>query len=1428
MGLNFLGLGFSLGAQDKGLAAAIKDTSSGLMDISKSVVGIGLASMKMIIKPPDFGPSIGLAQTLANDVKLTTTGMEAFGVAASKATSAGLAGLNLTDKEFRKAQGSIASTAFSMNTDVGAVTKSFAALQQAGVDVKKVGFKSFEQYQKFIEVTGADSTAFAASLGTMSKQMGMSDDAVRDSVTAVASIGKKFNIGREAVAGMAATVKILNENSNLLPQNWSPAKMGKFLKGTTVVAGALTSIGYSADEAMAASQGLTKGLLAGNKGMADLYAGVKSELPQAFSVMTENFGDANKAFEMLQEDPQQFMLKMGDMVKKVNGMNLKPEAMNRFRSQMESTFGPEIMATFTKQGFGKLEPALKSAGDAMKDQGKVVDQLASKYQDGRTYAERFAIVQDQMHTALKKIPGVMADGVYLDKYRQQTKGLVAEMTNLAGKGGIVGKATTMLIEFANRGVGGALAAHTKWGLALSEGIKLMQPMLQYLPAMKMAFTALASPIGIVVGALAGLYFLFKDLAKGKDSIVGPMLKKFAAEAPQFYQKVVDFAKDIFKTVYDVLSKVDWGSVIKTVSDAFMTIFSTVHDVIFDVLNKIDWNKVGQVLGVILSKAADIAASMLRSTIKFAEKILQWLGDVDWGNVGDKLMGYILKAVDPIVDAIGAIFMNLPTIVYKAINGMVDLLVGALSRIEDYLVKKFPEAAKPIVFIVEMLKAAVKIVGGGLKLAFDIVWETLKKIWGLISSIGSAIATVAGGIKDAASWASNMAGKVSGFFSGIGSSISNFFSGSSSMSDKTMNDMVKQQQAMLDTIRNNTAVAMKRAKDARDADLRTHGVATDGYVKTIEGSIIKSTDSITKYTRDAAGNIKTVFVEAGKYAKAMVGGEVFESLEKMQSEIVDMYAKTNLLKKGSDEWNAAMEAAGSKADDVHIDYLKKFGVRYDVMIKANNEIQGQYAVQKTLLEDAKKSGDGYYNALIDMQTKASQQTGQLRLQWEQLTQAGKTGTKEWIDAQQLYFKSLVDGPKAVKDASDIINGTLSKSLDQFVKDSMDKANAAERAAYVLAEATRRSADTLLSGLPKSADNVRQVVQKMLGDIAAAEQKDMTDFMTHTDLKGKALDDAMANMRKKYEAEAAVVTKVITDKHDNLMKGIDASAIDALSKLSDHVADVTKKVDAATAANATEIQKVYGQSADKAVESIGQIGAINPKIFANNIAVIKTQYVGLLNVMDTQGKKIMDNTTKSFNALWKTMNDGWTANTKLLQTFTDSAADHVQQYWDKVMSIALASVDGFIKLTKQIETGLAALARTMNIMDLLASPDQITSWAASVVSALSYAFRTGGAADAMISASYNKALAMASEIQQNAGPATPDTAKMQASPTSSAITAAQALLASINRPTWATDKHELIPTQLDSINQTLIATLQALQAAGEAKAAGKTKPPPKPRI
>lgn len=1448
MGLNFLGLGFSLGAEDKGLASAIKTTSSGLADISKSVVGIGLASAKMVFKPPNLGPTKDLVTTLAGDVKTTTTALEAYGVMASKSTSAGLAGLNLTEKEFKKAQGLISNVAFSMNTDVGAVTKSFVALKQAGVDVNSQAFRklfgSFEDYQKFIEVSGTNTEAFAASLGMMEKQMGMTGDQINDSVKSVAAIGKKFNIGREAIAAMSDTVKILNDNSNRLPQNWGPDRMQKFLKGTATVQGALTSIGLTADEAIGATKGLTQALLKGETGMADLYAGLSKDIEGGTEILTQHLGTIPDAFKLMQESPDQFILKMGKMIEAVKATGASEDVLNRFRGQMEGAFGKDIMSAYSK-GFKTLAPALEKAGDPIADQDKAIKNLSKRYQDGRTHAERFALAQDRVQTQLKQIKGVMSDQQYLKEYNKQSKEFVSTMTELAGKGGILGKATTLMIDFKNRGVGGALAAHGKWGFALAEGMKVMQPFLAYLPAIGAAFVALSSPIGLVAAAVAGLYFVFKDLQKGTGSVLKPMIDKFVAQIPEFLDKVAEFASGIFHTVWKVLSQVDWAKVAKTVMNALEKVF----EVIFKVIDSINWQKVGEVLGIILQKAADVALMLFKAAFRLGEKLLIWLDGIDWGGLGKKIGYYFAELASIAIGAIIKIISNIPEIMMKIWKHATEFIIGALDGIKEWLMKKFPSAAKPIEFIFDVIKGIVKVIGTAMQIAWKVigtilgvVWDILKGIFGVIGwivgKVAGALSWAFGLIKDVVLWiwdklkavgeaAAWVGGKikgalsaVGGFFSGIGSSIAGIFSSGEKGSNKWVQDMVNKQIELTKKIK-------EEAKKRHEEWVKTEhaaGRATEGYVKTVEGQIIKSTSALVQYVRGAAGEVKQIYVEAGKYSKALLQGEAWEEFEKMQEGIRKeadslrgVYTKWDSPER--EKWSQDMDAMLERFDKTHKEYMQKYGARWDIVFKINEDIKGAYAVHGDLLDKARAKGEGYATTIIDLQKSLTAESAQLGLEVAKMMTAGDTASQKFIDLQKKYQESMADGKAKLDQYTTILAGNMSDSLDKFAKTSNEYAQKAQVAAHVIAQGYKNSVSSMLAGLPEQSKATKDLVTNMMTELGDAQEKAVAEFLKTTKLTGPALDEAVGKITAKYKEQQDQITGILKTNHEALMVGAQNDALAALGKVKDGYSGMVKEVNVKTAEAAGEIQKQFGVSGDAALQSVNQIAAIDPKIFRKNMAVVKDVFMGFLKEMDSQGKKLMDNTTKSFNSMWQTMDKGWKDNKKLLEDFTAGADKAITAFWKMIVDKSSNAATQIIGVAKSIETSMKTMARTINLMDLLASPDQITAWAASVVSALATAFRGGAVADSLLSSSYTKALAMAGEIQK----ATPEGATNPAQ-TSGASNATTTLLASINHPAW-TDKKEYIPAKLEEINQNLLAALKAMGEVAAGKAVSKPKTAPK---
>jgi phage-related protein len=1480
MGLNFLGLGFSLGAQDKGLAGAIKETSSGLADISKSVVGIGLASAKMIFKPPNFGPAIALTQQLANDVKLTTTNMEAYGVAAEKVTSEGLAGLNLSEKALNKAKGQIAGIAFSMNVPVENVTKSFEALTQAGIDVNDMaayGFKNFKQFNQLMEVTGANGADVASAMGTMNKQMGMSQKQIKGTVQSVAAIGKSMNIGKQAISGMASTVKILNENSNLLPHAWSPARMDKFIKGTTIVSGALTGIGMKADDAMAASQELTKALLKGQKNISSLYSGLTDDLGVPMEVLTQNLGTVDEAWKMMQESPDQFMLKMGKLVSQVKG-KLKPEAFDRFRIQMEGAFGPQVMAAFQHQGFGQLEPMIEKANKAMNDGGKAIDSMAKKHRDGRTYAERFAIAQDMIQTRLKKVKGVMGDGVYLKEYVKQGKEFTDWANATAAKGGPLGKLTTALIEVKNRGFGGFLASHSKFGFAMAEGIKMMEPLMQYLPALKVAFMALMSPIGMVVAAVAGLYFAFKDLQKGSDSVLRPFLNKIVEEAPKFIAKVGEIAGQIFDAVWKVLGSVDWAGVMTTVGDAFTKIFNS----IFDVIDKIDWNKVGQVLGIMLSKAAEVAVMALKAAVRLGERILNWLDSVDWGGVGKKAGHYFAMIGEVVLGAIVKVISNLPQILVKIFKHAADFIIGALDSIKNYLVKKFPSAAKPIEFIFDVLKGIVKIVSGVLQFAFKAIGKVVGVIWSAIKGVasvigwiagkvGGALSTAFGWIKDAVGWiwdklkaAASVVGKVVGaiggalgkvgsFFKSVGSGIAGVFSGSSAERDKFLKETYEKN---LQAVRDHMALAKKR-HDEWVKNEHSAGRATAGYVKTVEGEIIKAVDSFKRYEYDALGVIREVAHETAKFTKVAVRGESWEAMDEFRQKSEALSAKhLKGLKMGTDAYGEASAKVFEETGKLMEEFTDKYGVSYTSMLDMQEKLSLAFGKQSKIVEEAKTAGVGYHAALVDLQESLTKNLGEVALKMEQVRHKQGENSEDFKKLQQQYAQLNADGNRQVEQYATLMSGHVDKFLDastRGVKDQMaalekagkqgtdayvnlsnqlaetNKTNA-ELTAHVLATAFKAQTQDMLKNIPAAAGQAAEEIKKKYGDrvtemmnqIGEMQKKEQQALIAEGKVTGEELNKQLKAIGDTYQKKAEEIRKITVDNSKLISMGTADGANKALDQLGKGLDEMKKKVDVKTKEAATEIQKQFGISGEAALESVNQIAAIDPKTFRTNIGVVKREFMSFIAQMDKDAKKILENTTKSFNKLWDTLDGGFKKTKGLMEDFGKAADAVLTTFWNSVIDKATKAATQIVDITKGIGVSLKTMARSINLMDLLASPDQITQWAAAVVSALASAFRTGSAADAMISASYNKALQMAGEIQKNAGSATPDTAPAKSSASSSAITAAQELLRTMNHPAWATDKKELIPSELAKMNENLKTLIEATNALAAGRATSPRGP------
>lgn len=550
--LNSLGVGFALSLADEGFTK-----------------GFGMASKAV----DSFGTGISTATSfitgIAQDFKITTTNTEAWGVMANKASSQVLAGLNMTDKQLAKSKGLISSVAFDMNTDVGTVSQSFKALAQSGVDVTKIGFKSFSEFQKFMSVTGTDSTKFAATIAKMRAQFHFTDKQIADTLTTVVALGKRFNMGSEAATLMSNTVGVLAEEGATLFAELGPDKTKKFLEGTQELAIAFQNAGHSADEAQKLALGVGRAMFKGRQGVQSLYTGLAEDLPDAVSTLTENFGDFNQAFEMLQKDPAKFTKSLAMVAQKIQ-QNSKSQLeaqqrLARFGGELQKSFGPEFVSLIggsldkTVESFKAVDKELSKPGGLANKNG-VLGQMAGQWSDGRTAAERFSWSIDRFRTHLKKFM-TETDDKALNRFTNSFGKAEDKIGELVQKGGVLGKATQMMIEFQNHGIGGVASKISEdWGPAAAILIQDFGPIISKFATLTPLIGMLLNPFTILIGLVVGVGEYFREAADGGGA--------FHDMIDELMPTITKYAKVAWDTFVMIWHKIPWGAIWKDVKIGF--------------------------------------------------------------------------------------------------------------------------------------------------------------------------------------------------------------------------------------------------------------------------------------------------------------------------------------------------------------------------------------------------------------------------------------------------------------------------------------------------------------------------------------------------------------------------------------------------------------------------------------------------------------------------------------------------------------------------------------------------------------------------------------------------------------------------------------------------------------------------------------------
>jgi hypothetical protein len=672
MSLNSNGFSYKFGGEDAGLEKASKNAVQGFDAVTSGVEKLVAVSAGFILSKTLQMPQIGqFANTvigLASDIHVTSTAIEANYVAASKVTSKALAGMGLTNKELAAAKSEVAGIALEMNVSADGLAKNMAILKKAGVDVKQLGFKSFSEYSKFAEVADVDTARLASSTVFLGKTFKMTQAEVGDLINRGYSIGKAFGLGKESINTMSSAVEILSTEASSLLSTMSPNDAKKFILGVEGVSAAYLKMGASAADANALSIELGKGLTKEKVGFNKMITGIQQDLPEMTDVLAQGFGNVETAFDLIKNDPLKFtslMSKSYAAASKKGG-----DALMRFNLQASEAFGPKFL-TLIQNGADSLEKVKTVSDDLASGKTKVsmASEIAKGFEDGRTMAERFALEKEKLYQKLKDINtnGIVSDADFVKSYSKSTNIMVKKITQLAGDKGIVGKATSVMMNFANHGIGGVLASLTPMGPALATIIEKFGPILMAMPAIAKSVGLLFSPITLVVGAIAGLYFYMKEAAAGGG--------KFKSMVDGAWASIKGFASDAYVAIKDFIHSIPWDKVGETIKTGLVMAFDGLVSIAVPLANAIknwfvsvDWGSVATTLVDYLGKAIVAIAWVTTMLIDAISKI-------NWGAVGAKAVDLGLTLVKWILMGAAVLALKIPTIIIMALKVMGGVFTG---------------------------------------------------------------------------------------------------------------------------------------------------------------------------------------------------------------------------------------------------------------------------------------------------------------------------------------------------------------------------------------------------------------------------------------------------------------------------------------------------------------------------------------------------------------------------------------------------------------------------------------------------------------------------------------------------------------------------------------------------------------------------------
>ena len=489
-GLNFMGLGFSFGAEDKGLSRMQRDVDSGFLKITGTLEQLATVASKFSTTGMNL-----------------TTGLEASRTAWDKSVRSTLVGAGIMGEELKKARREAMGLAEGLNISGTAAAESVVAFKRSS-DVFKAMKVDAKELAKFQEAFGVKSLELADITKRLTGEMKLAPDAAAD------LMGKIIDSG-QATEDVAGQFSFFKDNIDLISRasaaGFTDTK--KFAEGMLSTSKALFKMGLDSKTARASTVSLSEAMIDSQEAMHGLRSGTNKDIGPLLKEMSIVRQDLGSAFDTMKEGPEGFTKGMGQvfaqMVKFKKG-NVT-EALDFFSARMSKVLDPKTAASF-KNVFKNMAASGEqfdpnTFGDkfalvakSMKDMNK------EGFRTGRTTEQWMKLYEEQFVVKFRNITGagnelMHENGKALRKYGGLLKGM-------AKADGPVGSFMTKMSEMHSIGAS-ALLPKSMRGVAHTMGLMIEQtvPLIKNLEDLGFTSLSLTSGFKGTGLAMAGTAFM---------------------------------------------------------------------------------------------------------------------------------------------------------------------------------------------------------------------------------------------------------------------------------------------------------------------------------------------------------------------------------------------------------------------------------------------------------------------------------------------------------------------------------------------------------------------------------------------------------------------------------------------------------------------------------------------------------------------------------------------------------------------------------------------------------------------------------------------------------------------------------------------------------------------------------------------------------